>query len=168
MLLLKMRFSWYRPLQKLISLCSSMILDVKISVIGNSIVYIAGHIGRKLTKVLSHHIYRQSLISLPISQLSSTDFPILYSGYKKWRIGASIRQCHQDLHGAVYVISSVGSSDVLCLGKHLTDTGDGIFNHCASLMKCLIQSFYDLRQHHYAKNRTFQLQGASLRHKILK
>lgn len=131
----------------------TMISDVKTSVIGNSIVYIAGYIMWKLTKVLSRDICHQSLVTTK----SSIQYWHLYTLLEIQNIGGLVRPSDgfmrflltadqyfhinskpDPLHCVLYVISSAGSSDVLCLGKHLTDTADSISNHCASSMRNLI------------------------------
>ena len=117
----------------------------QISVIGNSTFNIAGYTVRMLTRVLSCNIGRQSLVTTK----SSIHYRHLYTLLELQNNGGLVRPSDgvitillvterylrinakpDPLYCVVYVTGSVGSSDVLCLGKHLTDTADGISNSC--------------------------------------
>ena len=47
----------------------------------------------------------------------------------------------------------LGNQDVLNLSSHIVDTQHGIDNHFTTLTPIVVESYYDLRQHHISKMR---------------
>lgn len=146
---------------------------------GFSIVYIAGYLVRKVSKSISCVTCRQALVS----QHPSTKYAHLYTLLEIKDNGGLVRPSDgvitiiltadmylrstnkpSYLGCVVHVFNTVGSSDVLDLRSHIDNTVYNITNHSTSLIRLILQVFYNLRQHHYAKAQTFALQGTSSRH----
>lgn len=66
------------------------------------------------------------------------------------------------------VLQEIGLKDIFGLGQHILDTAVGIDNHHTSLVRLVVEAFYDLRQHHRAKLHNMQLHEQCIRHRNTK
>jgi len=63
------------------------------------------------------------------------------------------------------VMQDIGSQDVFSLGNHIAYTTVGIDNHHFSMIRLVVEAFFDLRQHHRVNLHNIKLHGSSIRHK---
>ena len=66
------------------------------------------------------------------------------------------------------VLRDIGSKDIFDLGEHVMNTSEGISNHSFSLIRLVVEVFFDLRQHHRIKLHNHQLHRLNVRHKSTK
>lgn len=72
------------------------------------------------------------------------------------------------LHIQTSVMSDLGHVDIFKLGAHIAETQHGIENHHLTLLKLIVQVFYNVRQHHIMKLHNLKLRSKSVRQKCTK
>lgn len=153
------------------------------TLLGNAVVYIAGWVVRKVLKKLSCDPCRIALVTVTPSpkynkyhmllQLKNNGGLIYPSDGCITVVGLVDKYLRAVSHPKLiecncYVFEHLGTSDVFNLGDHVFDTAIGITNHSISLVRAVVEVFYDLRLHHYARLNNLKLHGTSIRHRNTK
>lgn len=72
------------------------------------------------------------------------------------------------LHVQSRVMAELAHLDVFDMGDHILNTAEGIDNHHFSLIKKIVEIFYNIRQHHMIKLHNLNLHKKNIRQKSTK
>jgi len=154
------------------------------SLVQNSVVYIAGWVVRKILKSLTCDTCRQSLVTVDHPKDFTSAYHLLTvknngglvvpsEGCVKTLFAAEKAVRHllhthkasnkiKPTQVVIAVCGAMGTDDVFLLGSHIVDTQHGIDNHHFTLIRLLVHTFLQLRQHHIAKLHTLRIVTSGL------
>lgn len=151
-----------------------------LTILGNAVTYISGWIARKLVSKLTCPQCKFALVDSHRS-LKFVDYlcllevknrggllrpsdgliKIVMLAEKYLRTSKKLSMLDMQIH----ILAEVGFQDVLNLQEHIQETSEGINNHGISLVKLIIETYYNLRKHHDAKILNFELHKTLVRHR---
>lgn len=156
-------------------------------ILGNTLVYIAGWVVKKLLEKLSCITCKLSLVDHECVKHENVKHEkyftlidiknnggLIYASDGVITIVGLVEQYLKStpkpilLHCTKFVIEQVGCNDIFNLGPHVIESAIGIDNHSISMMRLTIQIFFDLRQHQRAKMHNLSLHKSCVRQKNTK
>ena len=156
----------------------------------NAVVYITGWVVRKIMPTLDCDVCRQNLVtsSLPehyrscchLLQLKQAGGLVVPSVGCVKIIRSTERQIHRLssldcvtpsmtlLRVQKNVVAEMGSSNAFGTVEHAVETQVGIDNHYLSIVRSLVKTYFNLRQHHIVKLHNLRAKGKNVRHNLTK
>ncbi|XP_067942287.1 uncharacterized protein [Watersipora subatra] len=156
-------------------------------ILGNIAVYLSGWLVKKLLKMLHCGPFRLSLIqSKEVSKyddihillrvknnsglISPSDGVVttVLCTEKYLKAATSANQCLKYPKILKCVKEEIVRYDIFELKQHCTDTSVGINNNHFSLLALVVETYFDLRQHHFANLKNLDLHKVNIKHNATK